>query len=465
MGGIPDQNYTEAHLAAVVAHSSDAIVTKDLDGNVQSWNAAAERLFGWSAEEMIGQSIRRIVPPDRADEEDSILRRIGQGELVPKFQTLRRNKAGEDVPVAVTVSPIRDAEGRIIGASKIANDLREQEQLREQLSESRRQFEALANNIPQLAWMADRDGLVFWYNKRWYEFTGTTLEQMQGWGWKKVHHPDHVDRVVEGVQHSWDTGEDWEDIFPLRGADGRYRWFLSRAMAIKDEGGRILLWCGTNTDITEQREANDRIRLLMNEVNHRARNMLATIQAIVNRTVGRVDEALHSSLSRRIAALAANQDLLDKHNWAGARVADIVASQILHVSDLSEHRFSIRGPSDLMLKPGAAEALGLAIHELATNAAKYGALSNETGRIEIAWDVIDGEGEPRFEIEWCETGGPKVAAPKRTGFGSTIIRRNPEIAMHADVIVNHPPEGLVWKISAPSERVLTDRLEIGDARD
>ncbi|MGH6837573.1 MAG: PAS domain S-box protein [Methylocella sp.] len=128
------------------------------------------------------------------------------------------------------------------------------------LRESEAQFRTLADNISQFAWMADDKGWIFWYNQRWYDYTGTTLEQMQGWGWKQVHHPDHVDRVVQRIQRSWDTGQIWEDTFPLRGKDGRYRWFLSRAQPIRDADGRIVRWFGTNTDITEQRAAEEALR-------------------------------------------------------------------------------------------------------------------------------------------------------------------------------------------------------------
>nr|WP_166395318.1 PAS domain S-box protein [Rubrobacter marinus] len=125
---------------------------------------------------------------------------------------------------------------------------------------SEERFRTLADNISQLAWMADEKGWIFWYNKRWFEYTGTTLEEMQGWGWREVHHPDHVERVTERVQRSWDSGEPWEDTFPLRGKDGAYRWFLSRARPIRDEDGGIVRWFGTNTDVTEQREAEEALR-------------------------------------------------------------------------------------------------------------------------------------------------------------------------------------------------------------
>jgi len=118
----------------------------------------------------------------------------------------------------------------------------------------------LANFIPQLAWIADRDGSIFWYNQRWYDYTGTNFAQMQGWGWRETHHPDHLDRVVSKIQKAFETGEPWEDTFPLKGKDGQYRWFLSRALPIRDEAGKVVRWFGTNTDVTELRAWEERVR-------------------------------------------------------------------------------------------------------------------------------------------------------------------------------------------------------------
>jgi PAS domain S-box-containing protein len=127
----------------------------------------------------------------------------------------------------------------------------------EELRESESQFRSLANSIPQLAWMTHADGSIFWYNQRWYDYTGTTLEEVKGWGWKIVHHPDYLDAATRKFQLCVATGESWEDTFPLRGKDGNFRWFLSRALPIRDVNGRIVRWFGTNTDITERKQAEE----------------------------------------------------------------------------------------------------------------------------------------------------------------------------------------------------------------
>jgi PAS domain S-box-containing protein len=286
-----------AFLAAVVEGFDDAIITKRLDGTIRTWNPGAERLFGYSADEMLGESIYKIVPADRHEEERTLLERLGRGEHIEQFETVRQSKSGQRVDVALTISPIRGSNGTLIGASKIARDITARKRADEALRESEERFRTLADNMTQLSWTCDRLGQATWYNRRWYEYTGTTWQTMQGDGWKSAQHPDHLERVVAGLEHSLAQQNPWEDTFPLRGADGQYRWFLSRAMPIRDEYGQVLRWFGTNTDITAQRDAEDALRaanrqkdLFLAMLGHELRNPLAAIRSATALLEGEVDE-------------------------------------------------------------------------------------------------------------------------------------------------------------------------------
>ena len=154
------------------------------------------------------------------------------------------------------------------------------EERTEELRESESQFRTLANSIPQLAWMADADGSVIWYNQRWYEYSGLSDEEMKGSGWQSLHHPDHAARVVAGLQRCWDTGEPWEDTFPLKGLDGQYRWFLSRAVPIRDSHGNIVRWFGTNTDVSRQIAAEEQIRNLNAQLEQRLTELETIMQVL-----------------------------------------------------------------------------------------------------------------------------------------------------------------------------------------
>lgn len=434
---------SEVLLAAVVENSDDAIIAKTLDGSILTWNKGAEHLFGWTADEIVGKSIRLLIPDNRQAEEDAIVRQIIAGRRVSAMHTERLRKNGATVKVSITISPVRDADGRIIGASKIARDIGALELARHQLQQSERRFRMLSDNIAQLAWIAEANGDIRWYNKRWYDYTGTTFEEMDGGGWSNVHHSDHIDRVTANWRVSLESGEPWEDTFPLRGRDGRYRWFLSRARPIEGEDGAIACWFGTNTDITEQREQADAIQALLNEVNHRSKNMLTLIQSLARRSAPG-NEQFVKRFVRRLDALAANQDLLVRRDWTRVDLGELIAAQLAFAIDIAEDQIHYGGPP-VELGARAAETVGMALHELATNALKYGALSNSRGRVDIAWQVT---GE-QLAITWRETGGPRVTEPERAGFGTAVIRDIPFAALEAKVELDFAPDGLRWHMDLP----------------
>jgi len=432
---------------ALVESSDDAIIAKDVDGVVIAWNPAAERLFGWSAAEMEGHSIRRLLPEDRQDEEDLILERIRAGERVGQFFTRRLHKDGRLLDVSITVSPVRDALGKIIGASKIARDAGPHLENQRRLRESEQRFRMLADNISQFAWIADSRGEIVWFNRRWYDYTGVSADDPADERRRQVLPEEEHERVQAHFRRSVETGEAWEDTFPLRGKDGQHRWFLSRAMPIRGDEGRIAWWFGTNTDITEQREQAEQIRLLLLEVNHRSKNMLATVQALARRSAAG-DKAFIARFEDRLRSLAVNQDILVRRAWREVPVRELVEGQLAFFGH-APGELAIAGP-ECALVPRAAEIVGMALHELATNSLKYGALASEGGHVDLGWDRPAGT----FAIWWHESGGAPVRAPERTGFGTTVIRDLPRRGLDAVVELDYAPDGLRWSLTCDGGGVL-----------
>jgi PAS domain S-box-containing protein len=291
-----DRRQTEQQLnflAAIVQSSDDAIASKNLDGIITSWNKGAERVFGYTAEEAIGQPITIVIPQDRQDEERTILTRIRRGERIEHFETIRQRKQGSLIWVSLTISPVKNAEGKIVGASKTARD------------------------------------------------------------------------------------------------------------------------------ITEQKRTGDQITTLAREAEHRSKNLLANVQAMVNLSQGDDVADLKKAIEGRIQALANVHSLFVASRWIGAELSTIAQQELAPYSATGEKRVRTDGPQ-VLLAPDIAQAVAVTLHELATNAVKYGALSTANGHIDLKWSH---EANGRLNLRWIETGGPTVQPPTRRGFGGRIIEQ------------------------------------------
>ncbi len=249
----------EGHLTQLLASDVIGILFWDLNGTaVPDANDAYLHLLGYTRDDLQAGRIDwyAMTPPEyHALDEQAIaeLKRTGTHQPYEK-EFIRKD--GTRVPVLLGGSFTEP--GTHKGVS-FCLDITPQREALQAATNREREFTTLANTVAQLSWMAEADGHIFWYNDRWYDYTGTDLAEMQGWGWQKVHHPDHIDKVLAFVKASWPIGKPFELSFPLRSKDGEYRWFLTRAVPILDEQGRVQRWFGTNTDVTEMRQLQDQL--------------------------------------------------------------------------------------------------------------------------------------------------------------------------------------------------------------
>ncbi|HET9687581.1 MAG TPA: PAS domain S-box protein [Pseudolabrys sp.] len=251
-----------------------------LDCRYVQINHRLTEICGISVADHIGRSVRDTVPAvaDQVEQVVNAIVRTGEPITGIEVRGQKADKSNADHVWITNWHPLKTPEGKIVGINVVAEDITERKRAEAVLAasehalrESEARFRELADNISQFAWTADTEGRRNWYNKRWYDYSGTTLEEMQGFGWKKLHHPDHLERVFRHIRECFKSDEPWEDIFPLRGRDGNYRWFLSRAQPIRDEAGKVVRWFGTNTDITDQLEAENALRELNETLEERVK--------------------------------------------------------------------------------------------------------------------------------------------------------------------------------------------------
>jgi PAS domain S-box-containing protein len=391
-------------LVSIVESSDDAIISKDLDGIIRTWNTAAERLFGYMAEEAIGQSVTMLIPAERQEEEPGILARLRRGERVHHFETIRRRKDGSPVDISLTISPLRDGSGRIVGASKIARDITERKEAQRKIQESEQHLQELPAAIPAAIYTTDAVGKITYFNEAAVDLAGRTPvlgsdEWCVTW---KLYNPDgtplpHDQRPMAVAL---------KEGRPIRNAeavaerpDGERIPFISFPTPLKDASRKVVGAINMLIDISERRQAETQQRLLLNELNHRVKNNMQMLQSLLFTSAKRTksDEARQvlDDASRRVAAMAAAQRVLyvtiDASHFAATEFLHAVC-QAVQQTLLPDVRIVCERASGV-LSNDIAMPLALILNELLTNAVKHGVKDRAKNTVRVGLAEKDAEFE------------------------------------------------------------------------
>ncbi|WP_262297065.1 PAS domain S-box protein [Microvirga sesbaniae] len=349
-----------------------------------------------------------------------------------------------------TAAPRIGEDGTFLGYVGSVLDITERKEIEERLRTSAAEFQTVTNAAPALVWVGSEDGRILYMNERWHEFTGQPTGEALGYGWVSAMHPEDAARILPYWQHCRETGEIYEGEVRYRRRDGEYRWHAFRAMPHLDPEGAIAKWFGVSVDIHERKEWEEHRELLINELNHRVKNTLTIVQSMAAQSLRQLSEESRPKLQAfedRLFALARAHDVLTRENWEGAELREIIDEVVEPYLRQKTKHLDIEGPR-LRLIPRTALAIAMAIHELATNAAKYGALSVPSGCVHITWTVEPGD-VPRLVLQWQERDGPRVTAPTRRGFGTRLIERSLAQDIGGDVRLTYAPTGVVCVMNVP----------------
>ncbi|WP_375778772.1 PAS domain S-box protein [Bradyrhizobium sp. ma5] len=429
-------------------------VTK-LDGERSFVNQAYTEFFELTYEEALRFDWRSRVHPEDAAR---ILKAEQLRTLVPANPVLSRNRfaieirilrAGTDWRWIKAVSqPRYDERGQHVGFIGVAHDITSEKQAEIELRASEERFRLMLDSAPVMIWMSDSDGRCVHLNQMLREFWHVSDQEAQGFDWSNTLHPEDRPNVVGRVSLALEERSGFALKARYLDASGHYRILDTSAHPRFSASGEFVGMIGANVDVTERDEAERARELLVDELNHRVKNTLAIVQAIAHQTFrNNADpvEARHA-FEGRLIALGRAHDLLTKANWENASLADLTEAT-LDARGVNADRISLDGPR-VLLTPKQAVSIAMALHELRTNATKYGALSNEAGLVRVEWNWTS-DARPQLRIVWRESGGPAVSRPTRRGFGSTLLERTLAHDLDGEVSVQFDPGGLLCRIAVP----------------
>jgi PAS domain S-box-containing protein len=319
---------------------------------------------------------------------------------------------------------------------------------------SEERFRGIFENAPTGISISDMGGNFVQCNPAYEKIFGYTIEELRHASFANLVHPD--DRAVNLAEmQRLVAGEiPYFEIFNRSiHKSGRIVWVHKFVLLLKDRQGQPVNIVALLTDMTERKRQEEQITLLMREVNHRSKNLLAVVQSVARQTAAYGDpKSFAQRFSARLQGLAASHDLLVHNSWQGVSLDDLVRSQLDHFKDLLGSRISLAGPP-LRINAAAAQSLGMALHELSVNAGKHGALSNGFGQVRIEWQVADAPDGKVFRLAWRESGGPPVSEPDHSGLGRLVLTRVAEQSLGAEVTLDFAPAGLSWTLQAPLSQV------------
>ncbi len=385
--------------------------------------------------------------------------RTGERYISPKF-TERRRDTDEVQSYEWETQRVTLADASF-GVVCYFNDVTERKKAEEIVVEREAHIRSILDNTQAFIGLLSVDGTLLEANAPALAAAGITRERVVGrklWDTNWAQDSSEAERLKDAVLRSA-AGEVVRYDMIVRLAPTKRMDVDFMLAPVRDSNGTITLLVPSGLDITERKRSMDHIQQLMGEVNHRAMNLLGVVQAVARQTARDGDPATFvTRLTDRIGGLAASQDLLVRNEWKGVEVSDLVTAQLAHYKGLFGSHVLFEGPP-ARLTPAAAQGIGMALHELATNASKYGALSDSSGRVSITWRITDGA-EPNFEMRWLEGGGPPVVPSTRKGFGQTVIGPMVEAAVSGTAEINYPESGLSWTLIAP----IAETLESGRAK-
>jgi len=443
-------------LRMLVESATDyAIFSTDPSGKVTSWNKGAEHVLGQTEDEILGQAADVIfTPEDRKAGAPEHERRqaLAYGRAEDERWQLRKD--GSRFWASGLMMPLAE---RGLGFVKILRDRTEQHRIESQLRENEERFRLLATNIPQLVFRSRPDGMRTWGSPQWIDFTGLSLPKSLGFGWLAAIHPDDLEGTIEGWRGAQASGEYYVEHRVRRDVDGEYRWHQTRARPIESEPGNgDADWVGTMTDIHDIRDLQNRQQVLMGELQHRTRNLLAVVQAIASQTL-RTSDSLSDfgrEFESRLHALSRVQSLLARADQTDIELSELAHAEVrAHLDRAAEtDKVQVEGPP-VSLPATAAQVLVLALHELATNAVKYGALAQPSGKVFLTWRLAPKGSGCLLLLDWKESGVvmPEDGGPKRRGYGSLLIERALRYQLGAETALEFEPDGVHCSIALSLE--------------